>query len=141
MTPKTRKLLCIGVPLAALVVVVVVLARTFLLTHPPAGPVVLHCWDGEKAIAVTLPDDEAQRVRSIFTGKLKYPESYACGFSSESSVEIGGRLYCLAWDGCTAVQFGESEDIAGTFISISQRDLDWLADLIEKHGGVYPPFQ
>ena len=138
MTPKTRKLLCMGLPLAALVVVVAlaVLARTFLLTHPPAGPVVLHCWDGEKAITVTLPDDEARRVRSISTGELKYPEAYACGFhrrfpwrSGAAPIACPGTASPLCvWDG---------EDIEGIFVDLSQRDFDWLAALIERHGGVY----
>ena len=48
-----------------------------------------------------------------------------------------GPLLLLPWDGCTSVRLGDGEDIEGTFVDLSQQQFDWLAALIERHGGVY----
>ncbi len=92
---------------------------------------------GSKNIVVTLPGDEAQRVIGILDGNSYDPLSAgmpSCGFTSDVSLKVGGRLFAIACDTCNCLfDYGNLH-----FFDIPEEDMAYIHALFEKYGGKFP---
>ena len=92
---------------------------------------------GEENVIVTLEDDEAEKILSIFN-ENSYEPLYAgnpsCSFSKNISLKIGDRVFAIARDECNFILDASNM----RYFDVSQEDMDYVHSLFEKYGGYFP---
>lgn len=88
--------------------------------------------------SVTLTDEESARILEILNGKKSQFYGFGitpmCGFSRDTSLEIGGMRYALALDTCTRMQ----HPLLLRFIQISREEQQVIEAIVLSYGAKYP---
>lgn len=92
----------------------------------------------EANIKAVLTDDEAAQIVDILDGKRYEPFDPlvvpACGYDTNISLQVGGRIFGIACDGCNGMQdYGNLR-----YFYIPEEDTAYIHSLFEKYGGYFP---
>ncbi len=124
---------------AVLVVLAVILFWPTRSLPRLEGPVIAHfeTQDGQQT-SVTLTEEESARILEILNGKKSEFYGFGiapmCGFSRDTSLEIGGRRYNLALDTCPQLQ----HPLICRFINISTEEQQVIEAILLRYGAKYP---
>lgn len=135
---KKHKKIWLTVAVAAVILLVVgaALFLTGKTSVPDEQPVTLVFQYADEDVQVVLPQDEADRVRSILNHKTYYDPLtiLSCGFDENVSFRIGSKTYCMACDDCDSVM----ELPTNRYFDIGEEGRAEIVEIFEKYGGRFP---
>lgn len=88
-------------------------------------------------IQVVLPAEEAEVVIEILDGK-RYSSVLegvpSCGFNTDVSFKINGRVYCIAGDECGTVM--DQGNLM--YLHLADEEIEYIHNLFAQYGGKFP---
>ena len=114
----------LGIALAVLVILAVL---SFSSTRIPTGEVVLRYKDTE----VVLTEEEAFRMRLIFSFKIYDGQIYGCPYEEDIGIKFGDTVYAIATDGC----YTAKEWHGGRCFEFNSVEFEQIAALFQKYCG------
>ena len=122
-----KKTILIRVLCIALILLVIGITIICQSTDIPMGTAVLQ-YEGKE---VTLTQEEAFRMRCIFSFKFYEYGIGGCPYEEDISITFGNTVYAIATDGCYTAKDWHGEH----YISFNSVEFDAIAALFEKYFG------
>lgn len=88
-----------------------------------------------KDVQTTLTGEETLLVAEILNGKIPLMDiGPSCGFSTDASIAIGGKTYCLAMDKCGSMQIAYT----AKYITLTDAEREQIEEIFAAYGGTFP---
>ena len=133
-----KKIIMITVP-TILVIVLICIVGIFLskrvtdFSFAESGTAVFQYADNN--IYESLSAEEIRLLQNIFSGKIMYRDSPACGFSEKIAIVFNGsQTLCFACDGCPIVYWKEQD----MYFKLTEENQRSIMDILQKYGFYFP---
>ena len=88
-----------------------------------------------KDIQANLNQEETAVVAEILNGKIPLMDiGRSCGFSTDVSIAIDGKTYCLAMDKCGSMQIAYT----ARYITLTEEERVQIEEIFATYGGTFP---
>lgn len=90
--------------------------------------------DSDKNINTELANQDALKIKEIFSNKMIYRDNPSCGFSKGISIRFDTIDFSVARDSCSIIKVGDSNK----YFNITDQERALIEELFEKYGGYFP---